>query len=184
MTPPPPVDYLRWAEDNIVFTERESPLPGPYNRDLFYYFDEILRALSPDDPCRIVSVHGSAQLGKTVLANIFCGGSLAMDPAISSTSIRPRTTPQRWSKMKLVPMLKGTTALRALFPMKARDGLRFGALQGTHRRQGRHPDFRRQLAGVALPGDDEAPGAGRPGQVGDEQRRRPGDAGRQPQPGA
>jgi hypothetical protein len=29
---------------------------------------------------------------------------------------------QRWSKMKLVPMLKGTTALRTLFPMKARDG--------------------------------------------------------------
>ncbi|RWO90916.1 terminase gpA endonuclease subunit [Mesorhizobium sp.] len=122
MTPPPPVDYLRWAEDNIIFTERESPLPGPYNRDLFFYFDEILRALSPDDPCRIVSVHKSAQLGGTVLANIFCGGSLAMDPGDFLYVHPTENNAQRWSKMKLVPMLKGTPALTKLFPMKARDG--------------------------------------------------------------
>ncbi|MEP2454021.1 hypothetical protein, partial [Roseibium sp.] len=42
-SPPPPVDYLSWAEGNISFSERESPYPGPYNRDLFPYFDEILR---------------------------------------------------------------------------------------------------------------------------------------------
>jgi phage terminase large subunit GpA-like protein len=122
MTPPPPVDYLRWAEDNIVFTQRESPLPGPYNRSLFYYFDEILRALSPDDPCRIVSLLGSAQIGKTVVANIFTGGSLAMDPGDFLYVHPTENNAQRWSKMKLVPMLKGTTALRAVFPMKARDG--------------------------------------------------------------
>lgn len=122
MTPPPPVDYLRWAEDNIVFTERESPLPGPYNRDLFFYFDEILRALSPDDPCRVVTVHKSAQLGGTVLANIFCGCSLSMDPGDFLYVHPTENNAQRWSKMKLVPMLKGTTALRTLFPMKARDG--------------------------------------------------------------
>lgn len=122
MTPPPPVDYLRWAEDNIVFTQRESPLPGPYNRDLFFYFDEILRALSPDDPCRVVSVHKSAQLGGTVLANIFTGGSLAMDPGDFLYVHPTENNAQRWSKMKLAPMLKGTAALQKLFPMKARDG--------------------------------------------------------------
>lgn len=122
MAPPPPVDYLRWAEDNIVFSERESPLPGPYNRDLFFYFDEILRALSPDDPCRVVSVHKSAQLGGTVLANIFCGGSLAMDPGDFLYVHPTENNAQRWSKMKLAPMLKGTPALSKLFPMKSRDG--------------------------------------------------------------
>ena len=65
LTPPPPVNYLAWAERNIVFSERESPLPGPYNRDLFFYFDEILRALSPSDPCRTVTLAKSAQLGGT-----------------------------------------------------------------------------------------------------------------------
>ena len=73
LEPPPPVDYLAWAETNIVFSKRESPMPGPYNRERFSYFDEILTALSPDDPCRIVTLSKSAQLGGTVLANIFVG---------------------------------------------------------------------------------------------------------------
>ncbi len=123
LTPPPRVDYLAWAEQNIVFSERESPLPGPYNRDLFYYFDEILRALSPDDPCRVVSFAKSAQLGGTVLANIFCGGSMDMDPGDFLYVHPTDSNAQRWSKMKLVPMLKGTAALARLFPMKSRDGL-------------------------------------------------------------
>src|SRR4051812_32481610 len=80
LEPPPPVDYVGWAEANIVFSKRESEFAGPYNRQLFPYFDEILRALSPDDPCRTVTVMGSAQVGKTVIANIFVGGSMAMDP--------------------------------------------------------------------------------------------------------
>jgi len=49
LKPPPAIDYLAFAEDNIVFTKRESPLPGPYNRAQFPFFDEILKALSPDD---------------------------------------------------------------------------------------------------------------------------------------
>jgi phage terminase large subunit GpA-like protein len=123
MTPPPPVDYLGWAESNIVFSQRESPMPGPYNRDLFFYFDEILRALSPDDPCRVVTMAKSAQLGGTVLANIFCGGSMDMDPGDFLYVHPTENNAQRWSKMKLSPMLKGTRALARVFPSKARDGL-------------------------------------------------------------
>lgn len=123
LTPPPPVNYLAWAERNIVFSERESPLPGPYNRDLFFYFDEILRALSPSDPCRTVTLAKSAQLGGTVLANIFCGGSMDMDPGDFLYVHPTDSNAQRWSKMKLAPMLKGTTALARLFPMRSRDGL-------------------------------------------------------------
>lgn len=120
--PPPPVDYLTWAEQNIVFSKRESPYPGPYNRDLFPYFDEPLRALSPEDPCRIVTLKKSAQLGGTVLANVFTGGSIAMDPGDILYVHPTENNAQRWSKMKLAPMLKGTVSLSALFPMKARDG--------------------------------------------------------------
>lgn len=120
--PPPAVDYLAWAQNNIVFTERESRFKGPYNRDLFAYFDEILRALSPSDPCRIVTIMKSAQLGGTVLANIFTGGSMDMDPGDFLYVHPTENNAQRWSKMKLVPMLKGTTALARLFPQKSRDG--------------------------------------------------------------
>jgi phage terminase large subunit GpA-like protein len=120
--PPPPVDYLLWAEDNIVFSKRESDHPGAYNRELFPYFDEILRALSPDDPCRIITLMKSAQLGGTVLANIFACGTLAMFPMDFMYVHPTEGNAQRWSKMKLAPMLKNTTALRALFPQKNRDG--------------------------------------------------------------
>lgn len=122
LTPPPPVDYQRWAEDNIVFSPRESQFPGPYNRDRFAFFAAILGALSPDDPCRIVTFAKSAQLGGTVLANVFVLGSQAMDPC-DLLYVHP-TEPNaiRWSKLKLKPMLRGTTALRGVFPERSRDG--------------------------------------------------------------
>jgi phage terminase large subunit GpA-like protein len=120
--PPPPVDYLAWAERNIVFTERESQFPGPYNRDLFRYFDEPLRALSPDDPCRIVTVMGSAQVGKTVIGNVFTLGSVHMDPGDFLVIHPTDDNARRWSKMKLTPMLRNTTALSPLFSVKSRDG--------------------------------------------------------------
>lgn len=120
--PPPDIDYLAWAEENIVFSKRESPMPGPYNRERFSYFNEVLNALSPDDPCRIVTLSKSAQLGGTVLANIFTGGSMDMDPGDILYVHPTDENARRWSKMKLRPMLKGTTALKKIFPQRARDG--------------------------------------------------------------
>ncbi len=102
LEPPPAVNYLAWAEANIVFTKRESPFPGPYNRAMFPYFDEILRALSPDDPCRIVTLVGSAQIGKTVVGNVFVGGSMAMDPCDLLLTHPTEQNATRWSKLKLL----------------------------------------------------------------------------------
>lgn len=122
LEPPAEVDYVRWAEDNIVFTERESQFPGPYNRTLFPYFDEILRALSPEDPCRTVTVAGSAQIGKTVVANVFVGGSMHMDPRDFLYVHPTEQNAARWSKLKLLPMLRGTSSLNRIFPAGSRDG--------------------------------------------------------------
>lgn len=122
LTPPPPVNYLAWAEANISFSERESPFPGPYNVDLFPYFSEILTALGPDDPCRTVTLSKSAQLGGTVLANIFTLGSIDMDPGDVLYIHPTEDNARRWSKMKLAPMLRSTTALQRIFTAKARDG--------------------------------------------------------------
>lgn len=124
LLPPPDVDYLAWAEDNIVFSELESPdFPGPYNRRLFRYFDEVLRALSPSDMCRIVTLMKSAQIGGTVVANIYTGGSMDMDPSWFLYVHPTENNAERWSKMKLAPMLRSTTALSKVFPRKSRDGL-------------------------------------------------------------
>lgn len=122
LEPPEDVDYLRWAVENIEFSKRESEFDGSYNTELFKFFEEILKALGPDDPCRIVTLRKSAQLGGTVLANIFTGGSMDMDPGDFLYVHPTHDNAVRWSKMKLAPMLKGTAALRKIFPMKARDG--------------------------------------------------------------
>jgi phage terminase large subunit GpA-like protein len=86
LDPPPPIGYLKWAEENIVFSDCESEFSGPYNRQHFRYFDEILLALSPDDPCRIVSLVKSAQLGGTVLANKCSRCSLSKKGPIKCTA--------------------------------------------------------------------------------------------------
>jgi phage terminase large subunit GpA-like protein len=121
LDPPPPVDYLSWAERNVVFSSRESPVHGPYNRVLFPYFDEILRALGPDDPCRVISLMTSAQIGKTTLSNIFVGGSMDMDPADVLCVHPTEPNAERWSKMKWMPMVMGTSVLSRIFPTSPKD---------------------------------------------------------------
>lgn len=122
LKPPPQDDFLAWAEDNIEFSKRESPFPGRYNRALFPYFDEPLRAFSMADPCRIVTIMKSAQLGGTVLANIFTLGSAEMDPGDFLYTHPTEENARRWSRMKLSPMLRGTPSLSKAFPQKSRDG--------------------------------------------------------------
>ena len=47
LRPPPPVDYEKWAIDNVSFSDRESQFTGPYNPARFRPFTEIYQALSP-----------------------------------------------------------------------------------------------------------------------------------------
>lgn len=134
LMPPPPVDYLQWAIDNIEFRAADSAFPGPYNRDLFPFFDEIYKALSPNDPCRIVSFKKSAQLGGTVVANVFVGGSMVMDPGYFMYVHPTDGNGARWSRMKLKPFIETTDCLNAIFKLKVRDTA--GALMYKERTDG------------------------------------------------
>jgi len=120
--PPPPVDFEAWATKNISFTDRESQFPGPFNPDLFPFFSEIYRALGPDDPCRVVSFCKSAQLGGTILANVFTLGSQDLDPCDFLYVHPTEDNARRWSKLKLAAMLRTSPKLREIFPEKSRDG--------------------------------------------------------------
>jgi phage terminase large subunit GpA-like protein len=64
----------------------ESPYPGPFSVERFPHVAPILAALSPEDPCRVVTLAGSAQIGKTVIANIFPADRWRWTPAISWSS--------------------------------------------------------------------------------------------------
>ncbi len=121
LEPPPPIDYLRWAEQNITFDD--GPFPGPYSRALFPFFDEVLRALGPDDPCRFVTMSASAQVGKTALATIFALGSMT-NARGSFLVVHPtQDNAVRWSKMKLAPMMRSTKIVAEQFPQRANDAL-------------------------------------------------------------
>ncbi len=65
MAPPPPPDITRWCEENIEFDAR-SPMPGRFDSTRFAFLREIHEVLSPEHPCREVTIRGSAQWGKTV----------------------------------------------------------------------------------------------------------------------
>jgi hypothetical protein len=81
--PPPVVDYVEWAKDNIVFSERESPFPGPFNVERFPHVAPILAALSPEDPCRVVTnalaVDGTAQPAGTAEAAVAAAWDRVVD---------------------------------------------------------------------------------------------------------
>lgn len=119
LKPPPQIDHLRWADDNIVI--QDGDFQGPFNRTLFPYFLDILKALSPSDQCRIVTLIGSAQVGKTTLANIFTGSTMAQARGLFLYSHPTEDNARRWSKIKLAALMRSTVAVRARFPSKSRD---------------------------------------------------------------
>jgi phage terminase large subunit GpA-like protein len=150
LKPPPVVDLLGWTA-NVVFGPGEAR-PGPYDRKAFVYFDEILRALGPDDPARIVTVAASAQIGKTVLGNIFVLGSATMGRGTVMIVHPTIENAARWSRMKLAPMMRAIPSVAAVFPARARRGRR-DSVQGTPRRPREPAHIRGEQRGLAVAGD-------------------------------
>jgi phage terminase large subunit GpA-like protein len=112
--PSPPVDFEKWAIDNVSFSDRESQFPGPYNPNRFRPFTEIYKALRPEDPCRIVTFSKGAQIGGTIIATVFCLGSLDLDPGDFLYVHPTEDNARRWSRLKLAPMIRGSRRLRHL----------------------------------------------------------------------
>lgn len=112
--PPPAIDYNAWAVTNVTFGP-ESPFPGPYNEDRFPFFRKILHALGPDHEAREIVLAKSAQVGGTLIAQIFVGGSLDLDPGPVLYVHPTDGNGTRWSRMKWKPMVRQVAALSAIF---------------------------------------------------------------------
>lgn len=121
IAPPPAVDFNAWAAANITFAEGESQFSGRYNPDLFPFWREVLAALGPDDPCRIVTLQGSAQVGKTILATTFCLGSMDLDPCDFLFIHPTEENARRWSRLKLAKLMRSTPSIREAFPERTRE---------------------------------------------------------------
>lgn len=114
-------DYNSWAErdGNVVFG-RESPLPGPYKRSTFPPAERILECLSPDHPCRVVTIMASAQLFKTTVAQIFIAGTMDLDPCDILYTHPTHDNAMRWARGKWRQMRKNSGALARIFGSEAK----------------------------------------------------------------
>ena len=115
LLPPDPPDITRWCEENIVFDQR-SPMPGPFKIAAFPFLREIHEVLSPEHPCREVTMRKSAQIGGTVsiLQPTLAAwheytplDSLVVHPTSSSAT--------EWVNNKWLPMRRSTPSLSRLF---------------------------------------------------------------------
>lgn len=119
---PAPLDLNAWAEANIAFGA-ESPFPGPYDPGRFPFFRRILEVLSPEHPATVVVLRKSAQLGGTVLAQIFAGGILDRAPQPVFYVHPTDSNAKKWKRNKFAKMVAASPALAAVMqPEGARTG--------------------------------------------------------------
>ena len=151
--------------------------PGPYNRNLFPYFDEIFARCRPTIPAALSPSPDPPRWQDHDRQRFH----LRHDGDGQGTFLYAHPTEdnaRRWSKIKLPPMAAASrrcarisrndlaTAPDSVLYKERRDGNLSAA------------DLRRQFAGIAVADHDRLPGPGRSRKVGDEHRRRSRDAGR------
>lgn len=115
IAPPPPPDITRWCEENIVFDER-SPMPGPFNINRFRFLSEVHDVLSPEHPCREVTIRGSAQWGKTVSIIQPTLGAWHEYAPLDSLVVHPTlSAATEWVDNKWLPMRRQADGLLRIF---------------------------------------------------------------------
>lgn len=116
LQPPPPVDLNAWAIQHVI-VGGDSPFPGRYDPDRCPPFRDILAALGPDTMARIITLLGSAQIGKTFLAQVFVGGSLDLDPGHVLYVHPTEHNGIRFSRTKWRPFLRQTPRMAEILQL-------------------------------------------------------------------
>lgn len=112
--PPPAMDLNRWAEEYLEFGP-ESPFPGRYDPDRLPFFRRVLEVLGPDHPARNVTLLKSAQLGGTLLAQIFVAASMDLDPGGIMHVHPTESNATGFARTKLRPMIRSSRRLSEIF---------------------------------------------------------------------
>jgi phage terminase large subunit GpA-like protein len=116
LKPNPPVDLATWAEANIIFGPNDR-FPGNFRLDLFPFWRRPLEVLGPAHPCRKVTLLKSAQLGGTILADVFLLGYLDMAPS-GLMCVHPTVDQGRkWVLNKVRDHVRHSPSLRRLLPL-------------------------------------------------------------------
>jgi len=119
--PDPELTVDQWADRNRVLTTETSAEPGPWRTDRTPYLREIMRALSPADPCQEVTFVAGTQVGKTECGNNFLGFVMDWAPAPVMLVMPTSNTGKRSSRTRLAKMIDSTPSLRGKISENARD---------------------------------------------------------------
>lgn len=115
--PAPRLDLNQWAVDFLEFGT-ESPFPGRYDPTRLPFFHRVLDVLGPAHPTRNVTVLKSAQLGGTMLAQIFVAGSMDLDPG-GIMHVHPTDSNAKgYVRTKWRPMIRSCARLQRIFETK------------------------------------------------------------------
>lgn len=111
---PPKYQFIdEWARDNIIIPS-DNAEPGHYNPDRAVYQKEILKAASPQDPCKeIILVFGS-QMGKTLIELIIMMYYIQAYPRPQAFGFSNERLAKDFVKQKLNPMLLANPAINEL----------------------------------------------------------------------
>lgn len=115
--PAPPIDLNRWAVEHLEFGP-ESPFPGRYDPSRLPFFRRVLEVLAPDHPARNVTLLKSAQLGGTLLAQIFVAASMDLDPGGIMHVHPTESNATGYARTKWRPMIRSCRRLGEIFELR------------------------------------------------------------------
>src|SRR3990167_5717233 len=119
---PPVLSVSQWAEARLHLPPRTTSRPGPFRFDLVPYARDILDALSPSSPWRLVVWETSAQVAKTTIGLVWATYVIDQNPGPFLHVQPTQNNARRLAKTKLEPMIEATACLREkIKPARSRD---------------------------------------------------------------
>ena len=100
----------QWAEENMVFSVGTNE-PGQYTVDAAPYQGQIMDAIVDPEVVEVI-VMSSAQIGKTTIEMCSMGYYICHEPVMMMLVMPTIDDAERFSKLKLAPMIRDVRALR------------------------------------------------------------------------
>jgi len=109
----PPDFYVdEWADEHRQLSPISSAEHGQYHTERTPYARGIMRALSPQDPCRFVVWMKGSQIGATEVGLNWDGYNMHHDPGPILNIVPDLEFARLFSKERIAPMIEGTPVLR------------------------------------------------------------------------
>lgn len=119
--PDPVYTIDEWADRERYLPPSTSAEPGRWRTSRTPYLREPMRALSPGTPIEQVTLVFGAQLGKTEVLLNYVGHGIAASPS-PMLLVQPTVdTAEKFSKMRLQPMIEASPTIAALISDRSRD---------------------------------------------------------------